>query len=271
MSANPPLLERLFSLQGRTALVTGTAGGIGRVLAAALAEAGAAVAAHDRTAELAQEAVEHVRHAGGDAVPVVGDLGEVEACRGVVRDAANALGRLDILVNCAATNRRQPISEVTEEDYDRISSINSKAVYFLSQAAHPYMKERGGGKIIHIGSVNSFYALDTVSVYGLTKSAVAQAARAMAVEWAPDNIQVNCIAPGFMMTPLSKPLWDDETKARWLHSRIPLRRPGLPEELVGVTLLLASAASAYLTGQTIVVDGGFEAGGSWVHDPQHAV
>lgn len=207
---------------------------------------------------------------GGKAVAVVGELGSVEACRGIVRDAAEALERLDVLVNCAATNRRKPIAEVTEEDYGVISAINSKAVYFLSQAARVYMKEQGGGKIIHLGSVNSFYALDTVSVYGLTKSAVAQAARAMAVEWAPDNIQVNCIAPGFMMTPLSKPLWDDPTKGQWLLSRIPLRRPGLPQELVGMTLLLAADASSYLTGQTMVVDGGFDAGGSWVRDPDHA-
>jgi NAD(P)-dependent dehydrogenase (short-subunit alcohol dehydrogenase family) len=267
MSETAPLLERLFSLQGKAALVTGAAGGVGRVLAAALAEAGAAVATHDRTPELAREAALHVEAAGGKAVAVAGDLGDVRECARIVGDAATALERLDVLVNCAATNLRKPIAEVTEEDYDFISAINSKAVYFLSQAAHAIMKEQGGGKIVHIGSINSFFALDTVSVYGLTKSAVAQTAKSMAVEWAPDNVQVNCIAPGFLMTPLSKPLWNDEKKAGWLRSRIPARRPGQPGELVGLTLLLASEASSYITGQTIVIDGGFDAGGSWLRDP----
>ena len=270
MNQSPSILNRLFSLSGKTALVTGAAGGIGRVLAASLAEAGATVAVHDLKPEMAQDGVDFVEAAGGKAVPIAGNLASVEECRRIVEDTVAATGRLDILINCAATNRRKPIAEVTEDDFDFISAVNIKAVFFLSQAAHPHMKAQGGGKIIHIGSINPFFALDTVSVYGLTKGAVVQVTKAMAVEWAPDNIQVNCISPGFMMTPLSKPVWEDESRAKWFRTRIPQRKPGLPEELVGAMLLLASPASSYITGQTIIVDGGFEAGGSWLKDPEYA-
>ena len=270
MTTTSSLLNRLFALDGKTALVTGGAGGIGRVLAASLAEAGATVAVHDLKPELAQAGADFVTSAGGRAVPVTGNLADVQECRRIVEETVSALDRLDILINCAATNRRKPIVEVTEDDFDFISAVNIKAVYFLSQAAYPHMKAQGGGKIIHIGSINPFFALDNVSVYGLTKGAVVQVTKAMAVEWAADNIQVNCGAPGFMMTPLSKPVWEDENRARWFRTRIPMRRPGLPEELVGAVLLLASPASSYLSGQTIIVDGGFEAGGSWLKDTEFA-
>jgi 2-deoxy-D-gluconate 3-dehydrogenase len=257
------IFERLFSLQGKTVLITGAGGGIGRVLAAALAEAGAEVGLHDLTPAQLAESQRLVEAVGGRAVTLTADLNDVEACRKLITEAQAKLGRLDVLINCAATNRRKPIKAVTQADFDTIVAVNLRSIYFLSQAAQPVMQAQGGGKIINIGSINIFYGLDTVSVYGLTKGAVAQMTRVMAVEWARDNIQVNCLVPGFMMTPLSKPVWEDEYKAEWLRSRIPARRPGQPEELVGLVLLLAAEASSYLTGQTLVVDGGFLAGGSW--------
>lgn len=263
-----PILERLFSLRGKVALVTGAAGGLGTVLARALAEAGAHVAVQDLETAPTKAVASSIEALGAEAVALSGDLGDVATCRRVVAEAARTWGRLDILLTCAAVNRRKPIVEVTEEDFDHISAINTKAVYFLSQATQPHLKRQGGGKIIHIGSINPFYALDNVSVYGLSKGAVVQMTRAMAVEWAADNIQVNCIAPGFLRTPLSQPLWNDATTSRWLRSRIPQRRPGEPDELIGTTLLLASGASSYLTGQTIIIDGGFDSGGSWQRDPE---
>jgi gluconate 5-dehydrogenase len=263
MSKQSALLERLFSLVGKTALITGAGGGIGQVLAVALAEAGAGVALHDISPDRLAATQRAVEVVGGQAIPIAADLQAVDACRQLMAEAHAAWGRLDILVNCAATNRRKPITAVTQDDFDTIVAVNLRSIYFLSQAVQPIMRAGGGGKIIHVGSINSFYGLDTVSVYGLTKGALAQLTKVMAVEWAKDNIQVNCLAPGFMETPLSKPVWADEYKAEWLRSRIPARRPGQPEELLGVFLLLASSASSYLTGQTIVVDGGFLAGGSW--------
>ncbi len=268
MTNKSAIFERLFSLEGKTALITGAAGGIGRVLAVALAEAGAAIGLHDLTTELLEEPHRMVEEVGGQAVKLTADLKEVEACRKLIAEAHTALGRLDILINCAATNRRKPIEEVTQEDYETIVAVNQRSIYFLNQAAHPIMRNQGGGKIINIGSINIFYALDTVSVYGLTKGAIAQMTKAMAIEWAPDNIQVNCLAPGYVLTQLTaKPLWGDAKKGRWLRNRIPVRRPAQPEELVGTVLLLASEASSYITGQTIVVDGGVLAGGSWERDP----
>lgn len=266
MTNTLPLLERLFSLEGKTVLLTGASGGIGQVLAVALAEAGAAVGVHGRDLTRVKETCAMIEEVGGRAVPLMADLAEVEECRKLVAEAHEALGRLDILINCAATNRRKPIAEATSDDFDTIVAVNLRSVYFLSQAAHPIMCAQGGGKIIHIGSLNTFYGLDTVSVYGLSKGGVAQLTKVMAVEWAADNIQVNCVTPGFMLTPLSKPLWEDKQKVRWFKSRIPVRRPGAPEELVGAILLLASAASSYITGQNIVVDGGVLAGGSWIRD-----
>lgn len=266
MNNKPSILERLFSLSGKGVLLTGASGGIGRVLAVALAEAGAAVGVHGRDPDRIKETCALVEEAGGRAVPLTADLSAVEDCRKLVAEAHEALGRLDVLINCAATNRRKPISEVTQDDFDTIVAVNLRSVYFLSQAVQPIMRAQGGGKIIHIGSINIFYGLDTVSVYGLTKGGVGQLTKVTAVEWAEDNIQVNCVTPGYFLTPLSRPLWEDEQKARWFRNRLPARRPGLPEELVGAVLLLASEASSYITGQNIVVDGGFLAGGSWHRD-----
>lgn len=257
------LFERLFSLEGKTVLVTGAGGGIGRVLARALAEAGAVVGIHDLTERHLEEPRRLIDEVGGESVPLTADLADVEACRRLIADAHAAMGRLDVLVNCAATNRRKRIEHVTQDDFDTIVAVNIRSIFFLSQAAYPIMRDQGGGKIINVGSVNIFYGLDTVSVYGLTKGALAQLTRVMAVEWAEDNIQVNCLAPGFMMTPLSKPVWEDTYKAEWLRGRIPARRPGQPEELVGTVLLMAGDASSYMSGVTVPVDGGFLAGGSW--------
>lgn len=260
------IFQRLFSLEGKVALITGAGGGLGRVLASALAEAGADVALHDLTLAPLEEVKDALAATGRRALPVTADLRDATACRQLISEVQDKLGRLDILINCAATNRRKPIVEVTEDDFDTIVAVNVRSIYFLCQAVQPIMVAQGGGKIINIGSINSFYGLDTVSVYGLTKGALTQLTRVMAVEWAGQNIQVNGIAPGFLWTPLSQPVWADEQRATWLRSRIPTRRPSQPEELVGAVLLLSSAASSYITGQTLVVDGGFLAGGSWEKD-----
>jgi NAD(P)-dependent dehydrogenase (short-subunit alcohol dehydrogenase family) len=261
------LFHRLFALDGKAALVTGASGGIGRALAVALAEAGAAVGIHGRASAQMEQTRRLIETVGGRAVTLIADLGGVEACRKLIADAHAALGRLDVLINCAGINRRKPIAAVTDDDFEAIVAVNLRTAFFLSQAAHPIMRAQGGGKIINIGSLTSFIGLGSVSVYGATKAALAQLTKTMAVEWAKDNIQVNCLAPGFMLTPLTDTaLWGDQYKREWLLDRIPARRPGQPEELVGLALLLASPASSYLTGQTIAVDGGVLAGGWWEHD-----
>jgi NAD(P)-dependent dehydrogenase (short-subunit alcohol dehydrogenase family) len=259
------ILERLFSLEEKVVLITGASGGIGRELAVGLAEAGATIAVHGRKQDEIETTCKLVEAVGAKALPVQAELADAQSAREVVAITHRELGRLDVLINCAATNRRKPIVEVTEEDYDAIMAVNLKSVYFLSQAAYPHLRERGG-KIIHIGSINVYYGLDTVSVYGASKGGMHQLTKVMAVEWAPDNIQVNCIVPGFIYTPLAHALWADEKKAHWFRSRLPMRRPGQPEELVGLALFLASHASDYVTGQSFIIDGGFTAGGSWHRD-----
>jgi len=266
MNERIPILQRLFSLDGKTALVTGSSSGIGQRLAIGLAEAGAVVAVHGRDQGRINETCSMIGNFSGKSIPLCADLVNIDSCQNLVADAHKALGRIDILINCAATNRRKPINEVTEDDFDTIVSVNLKSVYFLSQAVYPIMRSQGGGKIVHIGSINIFYGLDTVSVYGLTKGGVGQLTKVMAIEWADDNIQVNSITPGFIITPLTKPLLSDEKKYQWLKNRIPLRRLGNPDELVGMAILLSSDASSYITGQNFTIDGGFLAGGSWNRD-----
>ncbi len=266
MDYEKSLLQRLFSLEGKAALVTGASSGIGRALACGLAEAGAVVGVHGRDQKRVKETCSMIEKIGGKAFPMIADLIEVENCRELIAHAHADLGRLDVLINCAGANRRKPISEVTQDDFDTIVAVNLRSIYFLSQSAYPIMRAQGGGKIVNIGSINIFYGLDTVSIYGLSKGGVGQLTKVMAVEWADDNIQVNCITPGFFLTPLTENLFADEEKAQWFRKRIRVRRPGKPEELVGTTLLLSAGASSYITGQNIIVDGGFLAGGSWIHD-----
>lgn len=260
------ILERLYSLEGKVALVTGASSGIGRGLAVGLAEAGAAVGVHGRNAGEIDNTCRMIEEAGGTAMPLQADLVDTANCASLVEQVRSELGSLDILVNNAATNRRKPITEVSEEDYDVVLSVNLKSVYFLSQAAYPLMRDAGGGKVIHIGSINNHFGLDGVSIYGAAKGGVGQLTKAMAVEWARDNVQVNCIVPGFIYTPLTQAIWDDEETSMWFRRRIPMRRPGYPEDLVGLGLFLASPASDYITGQNFIIDGGFMAGGSWLRD-----
>ena len=264
MSANGSYLEKCFGLKGKAALVTGASGGIGRALAAGLAGAGASVVLHGRSASQLAEVQRQIESSGGRAVSLCEDLSDSTSCRRLVDASTAAFGRLDILINCAGMNRRKPIEETSEQDFDDIVNVNLRSIFFLSQAAHSIMRAQGGGKIVHVASLTSSMALGETAVYGLTKAALAQLAKTQAVEWARDNIQVNCLAPGFVLTPLTEgPLWGDPKKREWLLGRIPAARPGSPEEMVAPMLLLVAPGASYLTGQMITVDGGVLAGGSW--------
>lgn len=253
----------LFSLAGRSAVITGAAGGIGRWLAGGLGAAGASVLLTDlRDADL--EPVERtLTDAGVRVHSLAVDLGEEDAPDRIVAGAVERLGGIDILVNCAATNRRKPMLDVTPEDYDAVMAIDLRHPYFLSQAAARVMTERGSGAIVNISSVNALFGLEQISLYGPAKAALSQLTRVMALEWAPYGIRANAIAPGFMDTPLAAPIWSHPDVSRWLRNRVALQRPGRPDELVGLCLLLASDAGSFLTGQTFVADGGFLAGGRW--------
>ena len=256
-------LRDLFSLDGRVALVTGASSGIGRELARGLAGAGARVALSGRSEERLDATRRAIAEGGGEAASFPAEIGDLDAVAPLVAAVTARFGRIDILVNCAGMNKREPLPEVTPETYARIMDVNLRAPYFLSQAVLPGMAERGGGKIIHIGSLTTSYGIGNLSVYGLTKSAIGQLTRTMAVECAASNIQVNCICPGWIETELTAPLWADEHRRGWILGRVPAGRPGKPADLLGIAVYLAAPASDFTTGQTFYIDGGFMAGGQW--------
>jgi NAD(P)-dependent dehydrogenase (short-subunit alcohol dehydrogenase family) len=256
----------LFSLAGRVAVVTGAAGGIGRWLAAGLGAAGAAVLVTDVDEDGLRETAALLTTAGVAVASTVVDLAEEDAPERIVAAALDELGGIDVLVNNAAVNRRMPILEMDRATWDWIVRIDLRLPYFLSQRAARAMIEQGrGGSIVGISSLNALYALEQISVYGPAKAGLSQLTRVMALEWAEHGIRANAIAPGFMDTPLAAPVWADPDMSRWIFNRVPVERPGHPSELVGACLLLASDAGSFLTGQTVVVDGGASAGGRWFH------
>lgn len=253
-----------FSLGGRVALVTGAAGGIGSWLVAGLGAAGATVVATDVDAQRLDDACALAQASGVDAHSIAADLRDADAPEQLVAATVERFGSLDVLVNCAGINRREPLLEVTRESYDVILDVDLRVPYFLSQAAARRMLgQPNGGAIVNIGSATSAYALENVSVYGAAKAALTQLTQSMALEWSEHGIRVNCITPGFFDTPLAKPIWESPTTRQWILNRVPAARPGRPDELVGALQLLASDAASFITGQTIVVDGGFFAGGKW--------
>ncbi len=256
-------LDDLFSLDGRVALVTGASSGIGRELATGLALAGATVALSGRSAERLEETKQQIVEAGGKAELFPAEAGDFDAIKPLIEAVVAQFGRLDIILPAAGMNQRQPVQEVERATYDRLMDVNLRAPYFLAQAALPHLIAAGGGKIIHIGSLTTSWGIGNLSVYGMTKSAIGQLTRASAVEWAAHNIQVNAICPGWIETPLTKPLWADPQRREWILDRVPAGRPGKPGDLVGMAVYLASRASNFTTGQTFYVDGGFTAGGQW--------
>jgi len=259
-------LTKLFSLKGKTALVTGAGGGIGSALAKGLAASGANVALCD----INMEALAKVKEEIGPNAHVFGlNMTVLDSFETVVANVAKISGSIDILVNCAGINKREGLADVLEETYDKIMDINLKGAFFLTKTVAPYMKNQNSGAIINIGSHNTGAVLGGVSVYGATKSALMSLTRSMAVEWAKYNIRANCISPGHIATELTTPTWEHPVRSKYLRDRIALGRPGTPEEIVGLTIFLASEAASYITGEEFRIDGGCLAGGQpWPYDTE---
>jgi NAD(P)-dependent dehydrogenase (short-subunit alcohol dehydrogenase family) len=256
--------NRLFGLEGKVALVTGAGGGIGSWLAAGFAAAGAEVLLTDHPDVPLDQVVETIIDGGGRAEALSCNLLDADAPEALTEAATERHGRMDVLVNNAGVNRREPIFDVSRESWDLIAALDLRIPFELSRACARRMAARGeGGAIVHIGSLNNAIGLAGVSVYGAHKAGLCQLAKSMAIEWAEYGIRVNALCPGFMLTPLSKPLWDSKARSAWLLERSLLGRPGYPDELVGCCLLLASAAGSFITGQTLYVDGGWLAGTPW--------
>ena len=244
-----------FSLEGRTALVTGANTGIGQAIAVALAEAGADIALAGRSD--ATETVARIEATGRKVISINADLSSTEPVKRVVQETIAALGHIDILVNNAGIIRRADLLDFSEEDWDAVTDTNLKSLFFLSQEAARHMVAQGSGKIINIASLLTFQGGIRVPSYAAAKSGVGGVTKAMANELAAKGIQVNAIAPGYITTNNTAALQADETRNRQILERIPAGRWGRAEDIAGAAVFLASPASDYVTGHILAVDGGW--------------
>jgi NAD(P)-dependent dehydrogenase (short-subunit alcohol dehydrogenase family) len=259
--------DSLFSVADQVVLVSGGSRGIGRAIAQGFVERGARVIVTGSREETAREgcaaiaaAVKEAAHAPSPRACDVADARQIDE---LVRWSLDEFGRIDTLVNVAGVNRRKPVLEVTEEDYDFILDINLKGAFLLSQAVGRHMVERGQGSQIQIASLNTDRPLKNVAPYAMSKAAVGEMTRSLAIEWGGRGVRVNALAPGFILTDLTRKLWSNETMQTWAYANTPQRRLGVPEDMVGTAIFLASPASAFMTGQILYVDGGFTAGWLW--------
>jgi gluconate 5-dehydrogenase len=248
----------LFDLSGRTALITGSTRGIGLALARGLAESGARVVLNSRQPAAVEAAVAQLKALGLDARGAVFDVADAQAVDAAFEGFDREGLAIDILVNNAGIQHRQPMLEVSLEDWQRVIDTNLTAAFLVGRAAARRMIARGqGGKVINIGSLTSEAARATVAPYTVAKGGIKLLSRAMAAEWAQHNIQANSIGPGYILTDMNEALVNNPSFDAWVKASNPAQRWGRPEELVGTAIFLASSASSYVNGQIIYVDGGW--------------
>lgn len=252
-------LQQLFDLGGRRALVTGGSSGIGEAMATALGLAGARVLLVARRPDGLASAAERLRTQGIDVGVLACDLADAEACRDVAQRAEAQSGGIDILVNAAGINLRQPFADVTPQAWQQQLALHLGAPFFLTQALAPGMRARGWGRILNIASLQSYRAFANSAPYGAGKGGVVQLTRAIAQAWSPHGITCNAIGPGFFPTALTAPVFADAALAQRHAQATCIGRNGVLSDLYGATVFLASDASAYVTGQTLMVDGGYTA------------
>jgi 2-deoxy-D-gluconate 3-dehydrogenase len=253
---------KLFDLSGRAALVTGGNGGIGYGMAEGLAAAGASVMIAGRNAAKNEAAMQRLLEAGHSAAQVAADVTDEAACRAMVTATVERFGRLDILVNNAGINIRKEPESYSLAEWNLIVATNLSSAFMAAQAAYSKMREAGGGKIINIGSMMSIFGASFTAPYAASKGGIVQMSRALACAWAKDNIQVNAVLPGWIDTDLTRRgRRDIPTLEERVTARTPARRWGVPEDLAGIAVFLASNASDFVTGTAIPVDGGYSVQG----------
>ena len=248
----------MFDLKGRVAIVTGGNGGIGLGMARGLAGAGAHVVVVGRNAGKSDTAVRELGKLGAQAMAVSADVSDEAAVERLVSAARERFGRIDILINNAGTNIRKSLHEYTLDEWHRVMNTNLTSAFLCSRAVYPSMKAAGGGKVINIGSMMSIFGASFSPAYGASKGGIVQLTKSAAIAWAPDNIQVNAVLPGWIDTELTQ---GARREVPWLHEsvlkRTPARRWGRIEDMAGVAVFLASSASDFVTGTFIPVDGGY--------------
>ena len=249
-------LPATFDLTGKTALVTGASRGLGRHFAIELARAGVDVAITSRTVASLAETVAGITALGRRAVPLALDVRDHASITAAVDAAHAALGRLDILVNNAGCNIRKPAADITWDDWNTVLDTNLRGPFFVAQAAARFMLPAGRGRIINIGSVTCVAGYAGLAPYGSSRGGIKQLTMSLAADWGPSGITVNCLAPGWFKTAQNAVMYDNAEWVSYLSAKIPLRRPGAVDDLTGTLLFLSSDASAYITGQTLLVDGG---------------
>lgn len=252
-------LAPLFSLEGKAALVTGGNSGIGLALARALGLAGASVVLTARRQSELDAAVTELQRDGLEAEAVAADLAAAGAAKAISAELTSRGRHVDILINAAGVNLRQPFEEVTADAFDLHMALHVRAPFLLTQAFAPKMAERGSGRVINIASMQSYRAFANSAPYGAAKGAIVQLTRAIAEAWSAKGITCNAIAPGFFPTPLTQAVFDDAERAAKNAAQTAIGRNGALEDLYGAAVFLASDASSYVTGQTLAVDGGFTA------------
>ncbi len=257
-------MDNIFSLEGKTALVAGASRGIGLAIAEAMAAAGARTILAARSIDKLNTHAARFREQGWQAGALALDVASSES----IRAAAESLDPVDILVNVAGANLRKPFEQYTRQEYDSLLQTNLHGLVELTQRVGSRMIAAGrGGKIIFIGSLMSILGLPYLSVYAITKGALAQLAKVLAAEWGKYGIQVNCIAPGFIITDLNRAMWQDPKMNEWIRGVQANPVPGKPEDIAPLAVFLAGAGSRYITGQVIAVDGGYSTTGVWPFQP----
>jgi gluconate 5-dehydrogenase len=246
----------LFDLTGKVALVTGSTSGLGQAIAGGLAAAGATIVVNGRNKERLDAAVADFKSKGANAVGYDFDVTDEAAVEDAVARIESAVGPIDILFNNAGIQRRQPLVEMSTETFEEVIRANLTSVFIVARTVARKMIERKRGKIINIASLTSEVARRTIGPYTAAKGGVRQITKTMCVEWAEHNIQANAIGPGYFRTELNRALWTDAKFNEWVTERTPAARWGEPEELIGVAVFLSSAASDFVNGQTLYVDGG---------------
>lgn len=252
-------IRDLFSLDGRTAIVTGGSSGIGRGIATALARAGASVVIVARGRERIDETVRELKDGGCHAAGVVGDLSTRDGIHAAAEDATEPFGEPDILVNSAGINIRPPFAEITEADWDATMTVNALAPFLLGQRYARAMAERGFGRLIHISSQQAHRAFVGSGIYGASKGAIESLMRSEAEAWGEHGVTSNTLVPGFVLTPLNARLQEDPQQIAALAARTMIGRNGLPDDFAGAAVFLAGAGSGYVTGHSLFVDGGMSA------------